>query len=749
MDGQRRALLIASDEYDHPGLSRLMAPAADAEALATVLGDKEVGGFHVKVVHNEPAYVVGGHIEDLFVESQSDDLVLLHFSGHGLKSDSGELFFAARNTRPDRLGSTAVSADFVQRCMRSSRARSIVLFLDCCYGGAFGEGVAVRAAGSANVLESFPAGKLGGGRGRAVITASSAMEYAFEGNSLADDRQQQPSVFTSALVEGLTSGEADRDEDGLVSLDELYDYVYDRVRERNPKQTPSRDVELQGDLYLARSRRRRLRSLPIPAEVEAALKSDNMFTRLGAVAELRARMASPDVGAALGAYEALVEVSRSDIRYVQEAASEALEGAPVSPDPAELHFGTISSTDLPVARTIRLTGPPLTAAVTVSQSEAWVTASVEPPEVSVSVDTATTGRLSGTVTLTGPTGQAVVPVTAEVVAAAPASADAPPESEPSVPDTPTPTAPPPAGASSPGAASASAPVARATSEQKAPTAAKGPEAGTAAQPKASEVGRSASPAATSRQYWKLSGITALVSGGLMLLCIVLPLEDETTTLDADRRKAAYFLYIGLVVLVMGTLALSAGRRMQGLGGVIGASTIGTVVVFDMVNTLEERELSGMDMGFWVGFVAPFVLLVAGGLAVAAARRESDLGFAALSRTDWASWCVLALAVAGALTLVPAALETYTGYPGWGLQGLWVAILAVWVPLGAVLARPVLLGRWILIGWCLACAAPVTATWLAWDDYDGTAHGMWFVLLTLAAMAALAPMVHRTRQVAGT
>ena len=34
-------------------------------------------------------------IEELFSESRSDDLLLLHFSGHGLKSESGELFFAA------------------------------------------------------------------------------------------------------------------------------------------------------------------------------------------------------------------------------------------------------------------------------------------------------------------------------------------------------------------------------------------------------------------------------------------------------------------------------------------------------------------------------------------------------------------------------------------------------------------------------------------------------------------------------
>ena len=30
------------------------------------------------------------------------------------------------------------------------------------------------------------------------------------------------------------------------------------------------------------------------------------------------------------------------------------------------------------------------------------------------------------------------------------------------------------------------------------------------------------------------------------------------------------------------------------------------------------------------------------------------------------------------------------------------------------------------------------------EYDSTAHGMWFALLTLAAMAGLAPMVHRER-----
>ena len=170
-------------------------------------------------MHNKPTHVISAQIEGLFLEARPNDVLLLHFSCHRLKSESGELFLAARNTRPDRLGSTAISADFVQRCMRVSRSRNVVLLLDCCYGGAFAQGVSVRASGDVNVLDSFPKERAGGGRGRAVITASSAMEYAFEGDRLAADERRRPSVSTAALVEGLASGEADLDEDGWISVD--------------------------------------------------------------------------------------------------------------------------------------------------------------------------------------------------------------------------------------------------------------------------------------------------------------------------------------------------------------------------------------------------------------------------------------------------------------------------------------------------------------------------------------------------
>ena len=457
--GQRLALIVANDEYEQAALRNLLAPRADAEALGRVLGDPQIGDFAVQVVRNEPSYVIQAKIEELFSESRSDDLLLLHFSCFGLKSESGELFFAAANTRPNRLGSTAVSADFVQRCMRASRSRSVVLLLDCCYGGAFAEesmvrgpsqgatmrapsqgattrapsqSATMRASANVNMLDDFPQGRLGGGRGRAVITASNAMEYAFEGDRLADDQPRRPSVFTSALVEGLATGDADRDEDGWISLNELYDYVFDKVQEQNPHQTPSRHFELEGELYLARSPRRRIRPAPIPPDLQAAISDPNMYTRRGAVSELQARLTSEELPVATGAYGALAELAHTDIQYVAEAAAAALRQAAIRPEKTELHFGKRRQGSAPPHRSVRLLGPPIARACTARPSDNWIRVNATPDGFDVTVDTARTGPLRGNLDLKGLAGEAVIAIDVELL---PQAAQTFPTERPTAPET--------------------------------------------------------------------------------------------------------------------------------------------------------------------------------------------------------------------------------------------------------------------------------------------------------------------------
>jgi uncharacterized caspase-like protein len=244
----RYALLISADTYEDETLARLRSPAVDAEALAGALEDPGIGGFQVRRLHNRPSHQVAMEIEELFAERRRDDLVLLYFSCHGIKDDGGSLYFATSNTRHRRLRATTIAASFVSDLMEASASRRVVLLLDCCFSGAFSRGLSPRATAHVGLDHLM-------GRGTAIITASTAMEYAFESGGGPARRLggPRPSLFTGALVEGLSTGGADLDADGLISVDELYDFVYERVREQTSRQTPSRLFDIEGELVLARS----------------------------------------------------------------------------------------------------------------------------------------------------------------------------------------------------------------------------------------------------------------------------------------------------------------------------------------------------------------------------------------------------------------------------------------------------------------------------------------------------------------
>ena len=330
-DLTRSALVVASYEYDDPKLRRLRAPARDAEELARVLRDPEIGDFEVEVSVNEPEHVVRRRLAMFFQNRGLDDLLLLHLSCHGLKDEDGHLYFATADTEVGHLDATAIPADFVNRQMTRSRSRRVVLLLDCCYSGAFARGMLSRAGDRVDIGERFD------GRGRIVLTASSAMEYSFEGDEVSGSAN--PSVFTSAVVEGLESGRADRDRDGLISIDELYDYAYDKVRTVTPSQTPGKwTFDVQGELYLARSALGpSLGPIGLPTELRSALENPLAHVRVGAVEALAALLRGSDAALAAAARKALEDLTEDDSRRVMDAAARVLSepSVPVGvPSPA-------------------------------------------------------------------------------------------------------------------------------------------------------------------------------------------------------------------------------------------------------------------------------------------------------------------------------------------------------------------------------------------------------------------------------
>lgn len=371
MSDSRLALLVANEDYADVGLRRLAAPGRDVDALAAVLGDRAVGGFEVRVVRDASAHEVRVAVEDFFADRAPDDLLVVHFSCHGVKNAAGELFLASADTRPTRLASTAVAADFLNRQMADSRAQRIALFLDCCYGGAFPRGMVVRAAQTAQVRDAFAdQDDIGSGRGRVVITASSAMQYAFEGDQLEAEAEARPSVFTAAVVDGLATGEADRDRDGWVGLTELFGFVSERVGRTMPHQTPQMwTFGAQGEVLIARSRMRRVVAAALPPEVSAAMGSALPMVRFGAADELRDRLSGTDLGQALAAWRALEELADDDSRKVADTARDALRGASLRVTPEVLELVPIRDH---AEGELQLEGTPLALAATATAIEPWL-----------------------------------------------------------------------------------------------------------------------------------------------------------------------------------------------------------------------------------------------------------------------------------------------------------------------------------------------------------------------------------------
>jgi hypothetical protein len=324
----RFALIVASGAYSDPKLSRLRTPTTDAEALARVLRDPEIGDFEVDLAVDEPESALRRRISTFFSERSRDDLLLLHFSCHGLKDDSGHLYFAATDTEVAQLDATAVSAEFVSRQMTRSRSRKVIALLDCCYSGAIARGLTFRGGDRVDLDDHL------GGNGRVILTASSAMEYAFEGEELTGTGN--PSVFTTAVVKGLETGEADRDQDHRISVEELYDYVCEQVREVTPDQTPTMLSHLEGELYLARSSYvAPVSAAELPPELRAAIDSPLAGVRVGVVSELERLLAGHDPALAAAARGALAHLTEDDSRRVATAASAALgEEGPSEAAPA-------------------------------------------------------------------------------------------------------------------------------------------------------------------------------------------------------------------------------------------------------------------------------------------------------------------------------------------------------------------------------------------------------------------------------
>ncbi|MFN0140757.1 MAG: caspase domain-containing protein [Pyrinomonadaceae bacterium] len=274
--GRKFAVILGVSKYKYndAGLGNLTYADADADALYKWLTTK--GGFspqNVLYFTNEKVTLSG--VRDTLVrfltKAAETDLILFYFAGHGTPdpSDPSNLYYLVHDSKVTNLKKTGFPMIELKKIIDENlRSRRAIFLLDTCHSaGLSGKkvvGFSKPTDGtrdlSADAFDerqlqqvdvkndvSTSAGRLFSSTGRAILTSSDVGEPSRESKRWGGGH----GVFTWAIIEGL-DGRADRNNDRIVTAEELFSFVQDFVKtETNSKQNPRLFSSLGGTLELA------------------------------------------------------------------------------------------------------------------------------------------------------------------------------------------------------------------------------------------------------------------------------------------------------------------------------------------------------------------------------------------------------------------------------------------------------------------------------------------------------------------
>ncbi len=229
------ALVIGIAKYKNlPVKAQLDYAERDAESVYSVLINPEGGNFRAENVHKliGPKATLANMKQELEVwlpsVAKEPDRVVIYFAGHGFIS-GGRGYLAPYDLDPSNVGATGYSMDTLGAVAGAKiMAKSKVLLTDSCHSGAISPD-AELAQVNKNLLDLS--------RSMFSLTASRDREISYESKNWGDGH----GIFTYYVVKGL-EGEADESGDGIVTADELAEYVRRNVREvTKGQQNPTSD----------------------------------------------------------------------------------------------------------------------------------------------------------------------------------------------------------------------------------------------------------------------------------------------------------------------------------------------------------------------------------------------------------------------------------------------------------------------------------------------------------------------------
>jgi hypothetical protein len=260
----RWAVVIGVGKYESKDIPSLRFSVQDAEAVHQALVTH--GGFKRENVllltdktERKPTlknikWALGTFLAR---QARKQDIVVVFFAGHGapeidprgVEADGLAKYLVPSDADGGDLYSTALPMDEFQTIFDRLEAERVVVFLDACHSGAAGGRTFASKRTRAGRVDDLFLERLARSRGRAIVTAARSNEVSIELPELGHG------LFTYYLLQGLR-GAGDLDRDGIVSLQELYQYLDQEVsrksRSSGGNQHPVMKGEVEGFLPLVR-----------------------------------------------------------------------------------------------------------------------------------------------------------------------------------------------------------------------------------------------------------------------------------------------------------------------------------------------------------------------------------------------------------------------------------------------------------------------------------------------------------------
>jgi tetratricopeptide (TPR) repeat protein len=229
------ALIIGIGDYKNlPARAQLEFSERDADAIYSILISPEGGNFRAENVHRltGPQATLANVKRELETwlpsVAKEEDRVVIYFAGHGFIA-GGRAYLAPYDLDPANIPGTGYPMDTLGQVAGTKiKSKWKVLITDACHSGAItpdAEAVALNQS----LLDLS--------RSILSLTASRDRERSFESKDWGGGH----GIFTYYVVKGL-EGEADESGDGIVTADELSEYVRRNVREATKgQQNPTSD----------------------------------------------------------------------------------------------------------------------------------------------------------------------------------------------------------------------------------------------------------------------------------------------------------------------------------------------------------------------------------------------------------------------------------------------------------------------------------------------------------------------------